>query len=66
MRKAAKAEGVPPKPRGVGGHVPQWLRDNDPRVKVRRCLMCSANFWSAHAGNRLCVPCTEKAAQFVV
>lgn len=61
---AAKAEDIPPKPtRGRG--VRYALRDDDPRVKVRRCLMCGANFWSAHAGNRRCVSCSEKAALVV-
>lgn len=65
MPKATKPEREPPKPRGVGGHVPRWLRPDDPRVKVRRCLMCGGDFWSAHAGNRMCARCLERAAEIV-
>ena len=36
---------------------------DDPRVKVRRCLMCGGDFWSAHAGNRMCAACIEKARE---
>ena len=56
---AAKAE-EPRKPR-AGANV-RFLRDDDPRVKVRRCLMCGRGFWSAHAEYRRCQPCTDKVA----
>lgn len=58
--KAAKPDGIPPKPRS-GANV-RFLRDDDPRVKVRRCLMCRNDFWSAHAGNRRCAKCSEQVA----
>jgi hypothetical protein len=32
------------------------------RAKMRRCLCCTAEFLSAHAGNRLCDPCRVAAA----
>ncbi len=58
--KAAKSENAPAIPRGWGGHVPRWLRADDPRVKVRACIRCRADFWSAHAGHRFCPKCAEE------
>lgn len=58
--KAAKPENAPAIPREWGGHVPRWLRADDPRVKVRACIRCRADFWSAHAGHRFCPKCAEE------
>jgi hypothetical protein len=59
-RKPTKPKGPPAKPR-AGANV-RFLRDDDPRVKVRRCLMCGNDFWSAHAGSRRCAKCSEQVA----
>lgn len=47
-------------PLGSGGHVPCWLRADDPRSKIRACIRCRADFWSAHAGHWFCPKCAEE------
>jgi len=61
--KVATPDDLPPKPRTWGGHIPPWLRDDDPRVRVRTCLPCGTNFWSAGPHNRICPKCSEKIEQ---
>ena len=36
--------------------------ENDPDRKTRRCLMCSRDFDSAWAGERICRKCKSTAA----
>jgi len=60
--RATKPENTPPLPREWGGHVPRWLRPDDPRVKVRACIRCRTDFWSAHAGHRFCPKCAEEVS----
>lgn len=61
MDAKAKPACRPARPRA--GANARFFRDDDPRVKVRRCLMCGGDFWSAHAGNRMCAACIEKARE---
>jgi hypothetical protein len=41
----------------------KWFKPGDPRVKVRRCIICRTEFWSAHAGHRICTKCKDKVEQ---
>ena len=61
VQQVASAARRPARPRA--GANARFFRDDDPRVKVRRCLMCGGDFWSAHAGNRMCAACIEKARE---
>lgn len=48
----------PPPPRRSKadiGEIP--LTRPKPTAKIRKCLMCRSDFWSSHAGERICGDC---------
>lgn len=39
------------------GNADKWVADHRSRERV--CLLCKKPFFSFHAGNRICDPCTK-------
>lgn len=61
MEAKAKPASRPARP--CAGANARFSRDEDPHVKVRRCLMCGSDFWGAQAANRICAARIEKARE---